>query len=328
MPGIFQLAADNLVSPIILSFLLGLIAALGRSDLNFPEAIAKGLSIYLLFAIGFKGGVSVSGHGLDGKLVAALGAGVMLSLSLPVAAFALLRAMARLSVTDAAAIAAHYGSISIVTFVAATSLLAGQGIAAEGYMVAVAAAMEAPAIVSALWIVVARGGGGKRMSADLWREILLNGSIVLLIGSFVIGWMTGQGGLNEIGGLFVEPFKGVLCLFLLDMGLVAGRGLKTNRSTLSLRLVAFGIVMPVVGALAGLIFGIVLGLSQGGVVLMMVLSASASYIAVPAAMRVALPEANPALSLTLSLGVTFPFNLTLGIPLYMAAAEIAAGGNF
>lgn len=327
MVDMLQLAAENLVSPIILSFLLGLVAALGRSDLNFPEAIAKGLSIYLLFAIGFKGGVSVEAHGLDGRLLAALGAGVFLSLALPFVAFAILRSLTRLPVKDAAAVAAHYGSISIVTFVAATSLLAGQGIAAEGYMVAVAAAMEAPAIVSALWIVAWSGDGGERQGPDLWREILLNGSIVLLVGSFVIGWSTGEEGLAEISGLIVDPFKGVLCLFLLDMGLVAGRGLRANSSVLSPRNIAFGVVMPVVGAAAGLAFGILLGLSQGGVVLLMVLSASASYIAVPAAMRVALPEANPALSLTLSLGVTFPFNLTLGIPLYMAAAEIAVGGN-
>ena len=325
MDSIMALAGANLLSPIILSFVLGLAAALARSDLSFPEAIAKGLSLYLLFAIGFKGGAGVAAHGVDARLVAALLAGVVLSLLLPFIAFASLRFLTRVSVTDAAAVAGHYGSISIVTFVAASSLLTGRGIPAESYMVAVAAAMEAPAILSALWLAARRGGGTERMGAELWREILLNGSIVLLLGAFVIGWITGEDGLAEISSFIVEPFKGVLCLFLLDMGIVAGRGLRGSRGVLSVGTVAFGILMPLVGALLGLLSGLVLGLSLGGVVLLMVLGASASYIAVPAAMRVALPEANPALSLTLALGITFPFNLTFGIPLYMMVAAAVMG---
>lgn len=325
MDNILALAGANLVSPIILSFVLGLVAALARSDLNFPEAIAKGLSLYLLFAIGFKGGAGVAAHGVDARLIAALVAGVVLSLLLPFVAFALLRLLTRMSGTDAAAVAGHYGSISIVTFVAASSLLAGRNIPAESYMVAVAAAMEAPAILSALWLASKRKGGSQRGGAELWHEILLNGSIVLLLGAFAIGWITGQEGLAEIEGFIVEPFKGVLCLFLLDMGVVAGRGLRGSRGVLSIGAVVFGILMPLVGAGLGLVAGLLLGLSLGGVVLLMVLGASASYIAVPAAMRVALPEANPALSLTLSLGVTFPFNLTLGIPLYMMLAAAVTG---
>lgn len=325
MDNILALAGANLVSPIILSFVLGLFAALARSDLSFPEAVAKGLSLYLLFAIGFKGGAGVAAHGMDARLVAALFAGVALSLMLPFAAFALLRAITRVSITDAAAVAGHYGSISIVTFVAASSLLAGRGISAEGYMVAVAAVMEAPAILSALWIAARRGGSSERVGSELWREILLNGSIVLLLGAFAIGWITGEKGLAEIHSFIVEPFKGVLCLFLLDMGLVAGRGLRGSRGILSPGVVAFGMLMPLIGASCGLAAGLALGLSPGGAALFMVLGASASYIAVPAAMRVALPEANPALSLTLALGVTFPFNLTLGIPLYMMLAGALTG---
>ncbi len=324
MSDIFALAADNLLSPIILSFALGLAAALVRSDLSIPEAVAKGLSIYLLFAIGFKGGASVAGHGIDATLGLSLLAGLLLSFALPFAAYALLRALTALSPIDAAATAAHYGSISIVTFVAATSVLASQGIAAEGYMVAVAAVMEAPAILSALWLV-ARGSGGARMDATLWREILFNGSIVLLTGAFLIGWATGADGLAEIEAFIVAPFKGVLCLFLLDMGLVAGRGLRQSRGALSPGALSFGLIMPVLGAAAGLAAAVPLGLSPGGMALMMTLAASASYIAVPAAMRVALPEANPSVYLTLSLGVTFPFNLTLGIPLYIAVAIWATG---
>ncbi len=325
MSEILSLAGANLISPIILSFALGLIAALARSDLTIPEAVAKGMSIYLLFAIGFKGGVAVSAHGIDQTLVLSLVAGLILSFTLPVLAFGLLRAMTGLSTIDAAAVAAHYGSVSIVTFVAATSVLNGRMISSEGYMVAVAAVMEAPAILSALWLV-ARGGGGARMEPGLIRELLLNGSIVLLVGAFFIGAITGEQGLADISAFIVAPFKGVLCLFLLDMGLIAGRGLRQSKGVVSLGAVGFAIAMPLASAMIGLGVGLLIGLSVGGTVLMMVLCASASYIAVPAAMRVALPEANPAVYLTLSLGVTFPFNLTLGIPLYLAIAQTVTGG--
>jgi hypothetical protein len=309
----------------ILCFALGLLAALARSDLSVPEAAAKALSLYLLFAIGFKGGAAVAANGLGFSLFSALAAGVLLSVALPFVAFALLRVMTRFSVADAAAVAAHYGSISIVTFVTATSVLEGRGISSEGYMVAVAAAMEAPAIISALWIV-AKAGDGADVDTDLWREILLNGSIVLLVGSFVIGLLTGSDGLARIESFIVSPFQGVLCLFLLDMGLVAGRGLRTSGGVLGAGAILFGVLMPLIGAAAGLLMGAGLGLSAGGVALLMTLAASASYIAVPAAMRVALPEANPSIYLTLSLGVTFPFNLTVGIPLYVALASAVMGG--
>ena len=327
MSEFLSLAGQNLLSPIILSFVLGVFAALARSDLNIPEAVAKGMSIYLLFAIGFKGGASVASYGLDLRLGLSLRAGVVLSALLPLIAFALLRVMTNISRLDAAAVAAHYGSISIVTFVAATSVLDGRGIESEGYMVAVAAAMEAPAILSALWLI-SRGGGeqSKGMDSALMREIMLNGSIVLLVGAFAIGWATGEQGLKEISSFIVNPFKGVLCLFLLDMGLVAGRGLRGGGGVLTRGVLAFGVLMPLVGSVFGLAAGMLLGLSAGGVALMMVLSASASYIAVPAAMRVAVPEANPSLYLTLSLGVTFPFNLTIGIPLYVGIAMAMTGG--
>ncbi|WGH77399.1 sodium-dependent bicarbonate transport family permease [Jannaschia ovalis] len=320
-----SLALGNLTSPIILSFALGLFAALARSELSVPEAVAKGLSIYLLFAIGFKGGAAVNEAGLGPTLLGALLAGAVLSFALPFAAFALLRVMTRLSALDAAAVAAHYGSISIVTFVAGTSVLEGAGIASDGWMVAVAAVMEAPAILSALWLV-ARSGEGRSLDADLWREILLNGSIVLLVGSFVIGWITGAEGLDRIAPFIVAPFQGVLCLFLLDMGLVAGRGLREARAVLRPGLLIFGLTMPLIGAAAGGLSGVMLGLGTGSTMLFMVLGASASYIAVPAAMRVALPAANPSIYLTLSLGVTFPFNLTLGLAIYLAAARLITGG--
>ncbi len=327
MSDILELAAGNLISPIILSFVLGLVAALARSDLTIPEAVAKGMSIYLLFAIGFKGGAGVAAHGVDTTLVLTLVAATILSFGLPFIGFALLSVMSRFGTIDKAAVAAHYGSISIVTFVAATSVLQSQGIASEGYMVAAAAVMEAPAILSALFIVARAGGKSSgTVDAGLYREILLNGSIVLLVGSFLIGAVTGEDGLETIAPFIIAPFQGVLCLFLLDMGLVAGRGLRESRGELGLGPIAFGMLMPLIGSCFGLIGALLVGLSPGGAALLMTLSASASYIAVPAAMRVALPEAKPSIYLTLSLGVTFPFNLTVGIPLYTALSTAFVGG--
>ncbi len=325
MGDILSLAADNLISPIILSFVLGVIAAFARSDLTIPEAVAKGMSIYLLFAIGFKGGAGVAAHGVDATLILSLVAGLVLSFGLPLIAFQLLRVMTGFSDIDRAAVAAHYGSISIVTFVAATSVLNGRGIDSEGYMVAVAAIMEAPAIMSALWLL-SRGGGKAQADGALYREILTNGSIVLLVGAFLIGAITGEEGLETISAFIIAPFQGVLCLFLLDMGLVAGRGLRESRGVLGGGAIAFGLIMPPIGAACGLVIAMLIGLSAGGAALLMTLAASASYIAVPAAMRVALPEANPSVYLTLSLGVTFPFNLTVGIPLYAALATQFVGG--
>lgn len=328
-----DLAAANLMSPMVLCFALGLAAALARSDLAIPEAVAKGMSIYLLFAIGFKGGVAVADNGIDLGLGLAIGAGVVLSFGLPLLAFSLLRRLSGLSALDAAAVAAHYGSISIVTFVAGTSVADAAGLRPEGYMVAVAAAMEAPAILSALWLVARNsprdGTTGRKMEPDLIREILLNGSIVLLVGSFIIGWITGPQGLTEISAFITAPFKGVLCLFLLDMGLVAGRGLRASRQGggrgLDRGAIVFALVMPLIGGTLGALAGTAIGLSTGGVMLMATLTASASYIAVPAAMRVALPEANPSIYLTLSLGVTFPFNLTIGLPAYLWLAQTLTG---
>jgi len=276
------------------------------------------MSLYLMLAIGFKGGAGVAEFGFSGTLLLALLAGIVLSAALPIIAFALLKRTTSLPDVDAAAIAAHYGSISLVTFLAAGQALQAAGIAAEGYMVAVAAAMETPAIVVALWL--ARRGTAANLDSGSVREIALNGSIVVLLGSFAIGWITGAEGLKAISSFIVEPFKGVLCLFLLDMGVIAGRGLREARRTLTLPLVAFGVYMPLVGAACGLLAGWTVGLSVGGTAIMATLAASASYIAVPAALRLALPEARPSLFLPLSLGVTFPFNLTLGIPIYIALA--------
>ena len=314
---ILSLAQDNLGSPMVLCFILGLGFALFRVDLTIPEQVARIMSIYLLLAIGMKGGVEISRAGLGLEIVASLAAGIVLSMALPMVAYAVMRAATPLSPVDAAAAAGHYGSISIVTFVAGTQALTDLGIPFSGHMVAVAAAMEAPAIVVAIWLA-ARGGAGR--DAAPMREILMNGSILLLIGAVLIGWISGPSGFEQVSGFLADPFKGVLCLFLLDMGLLAGRYLRQSGGVLAPRVIAFGLYMPLIGGTLGAAVGWVIGLGAGDLTLLIILSASASYIAAPAALRIALPAANPAVYLTLSLGLTFPFNLTVGIPIYAAVA--------
>ncbi len=323
---IAQIATANLLSPMVLFFALGVAAALAKSDLVIPEAAAKAMALYLMLAIGFKGGVEVAAHGLDARLLGTLLAGAFLSATVPLIGFALLRLTANLSAYDAAAIAAHYGSISIVTFVAASQTLEHMGIPYEGYLVAVAAVMETPAILVALWLASRAAPGQDDVQVQgkngVLREIALNGSIVLLVGSFFIGAASGKEGMEAVSPFIVDPFQGVLCLFLLDMGLLAGRSLTQGRRSLTPAVLAFGAYMPLLSASFAALFAWLLGLSVGGSALLITLAASASYIAVPAALRLALPQANPAVYLTMSLGVTFPLNLALGIPLYIFIATM------
>ena len=321
MDAILAGLSANLLSPIVLFFVVGLGAALARSDLSIPEPFAKALSLYLMLAIGFKGGAEVARVGPDIDLFLLVLVGVILSFGMPVIAFAALRTASRLGAMDAAAVAAHYGSISIVTFIAASDFLESRAVGFDGYLVAVAAAMEAPAILTGIWL--ARRGRQSRGDTQIpsMREILLNGSIVMLVGSFAIGWITGADGMATMAPFVVDPFKGVLALFLLDMGLVAGRGLRSSGRGLDARTIGFGLYMPLIGGAVAIPFAMLLGLSAGNAALLITLAASASYIAVPAAMRLALPEARPAIYATLSLGITFPFNLAIGIPLYFTIAH-------
>ncbi len=312
---------DTLLSPMLLFFALGAAAALARSDLALPEQIAKGISIYLMLAIGFKGGVNLVEQPISLDIAYALLAGVGLSFGLPYLAFASLRIGSNLSSLDAAAVAGHYGSISMVTFITAMQTLTSLGIDFDGYMIAVAAAMEAPAIISAL-LLAQRYAGTSTRRKGLWREVFLNGSIVLLIGAFAIGMITGEDGMVRLAPLIVAPFQGLLCLFLLDMGVITGRNLRQARSVLTLPMLAFGVYMPIMAALIAAAFAWLLGMSVGNAMLFIVLAASASYIVVPAAMRLALPKANPAVYLSLAMGVTFPLNLSVGIPLWLALAEL------
>lgn len=329
MNELLQLAIGNLVSPMVLFFALGVAAGRLKSDLTVPEAISKGLSLYLMLAIGFKGGVELATNGVSGTVAVALVLALVLSFGLPVIAYALLRALTRLDIPNAAAIAAHYGSVSVVTFVAATGFLGNRAIPYEGYLVAMLALMETPAIVTGLLLArrsVAAGLTTSRaplFSGEVAREVFLSGSVVLLVGSFAIGWTTGDKGMTVMAPAIMDPFKAVLAVFLLDMGLLVGRRLRDFRAV-GWPVVAFGLYMPLIGAMIGLFAAHAIGLSQGGMTLVAVLAASASYIVVPAAMRLSLPQANPAIYVTLSLAVTFPFNLIVGIPLYHAAAQFLA----
>lgn len=309
---------DTLTSPIILFFVLGFVAALLKSDLSVPEAFAKAMSIYLMAAIGLKGGVEVASSGITPDLFAAALAGLGLSFLLPVIAFALLRNIGRLSKIDAGAVAAHYGSVSVVTFVTAKEILTGQGLTPAGYMVAVLALMETPAIISGL--VLARRGSGTATGAVPWHEVLTNGSVMLLVGSFIIGAVAGVDGFAPVKPLFETGFKGVLCLFLLDMGLIAARRLVQSRK-ITARLVSLAIALPLINGSIGTIIGTLIGLDAASAAALGILAASASYIAVPAAMRLALPEADPGIYLSMSLGITFPFNIIFGISIFAALAQ-------
>lgn len=325
-----DVAISTLLSPIILFFALGMGAALLRSQMSVPEAFAKGLAIYLMMAIGLKGGIEMSKNPLTMDVILVLLAGIVLSFLIPAVSFLFLRLTTKLNRIDAAATAAHYGSISIVTFVAATEAVRLSGLDSSGHLVAVAALMETPAIITAL--VLAARGGAKRdkpvagsEQGELVREVFLNASIVVLVGALVVGWVAGEEGTQSVRPFFVDLFQGVLCLFLLDMGLSAGRGLRQGWRQLSVMTVGFGLYMPLVSAAIAAMFAYLLGMPAGDAALLITLSASASYIAVPAAMRLALPEAKPSIYLTLSLGVTFPFNVTIGIPLYIYLALLITG---
>lgn len=318
----------NLSSPPLLFFFLGMIAVFVRSDLDIPGQIARFLSLYLLFAIGFKGGVALANAQLGPDVWLTLGGAMLLSAAVPLYCFFLLRR--RMGVADAAAVAATYGSVSAVTFITATSYLDAQGVEWSGYLVAAMALMESPAIIVGM-LLYSRfrdDGASRRLRwGPLLHEACLNGSVFLILGSMIIGWMTGPEGMEQVYPVVQAPFLGVLCLFLLDMGIVAARRLRDlqdpeHDANLPLGLMFLAaLLMPLVNAAAALGLGVALGLEEGNLVLLTVLGASASYIAVPAAMRLALPQASPSIYLPMSLAITFPLNILLGIPLYHELAQ-------
>ncbi|MHA6333523.1 sodium-dependent bicarbonate transport family permease [Qipengyuania sp. CAU 1752] len=319
-------AFQTFTSPVILFFVLGLLAAFARSDLAIPEAIAKGLSLYLMAAIGLKGGVAVSKSGIDSTVLAALAAGIGASFLLPIVAYGVLKGFAKLSRIDAGAVAAHYGSVSVVTFVTAVEVFELQGTPPGGYMVAVMAAMETPAILTGLLLARGLGSDSGQSKSKLLHEVFFNASVVLLLGAFAIGMIGGADKFAEVSPFFEAGFKGALCIFLLDMGLIAARRIMDARS-LTWRLVAVAIMLPLVNGALGTTLGAAIGLDAGSAAALGVLCASASYIAVPAAMRLALPEADPGIYLTMSLSVTFPFNVLINIGLIGALSSMLAGGG-
>ena len=318
-----SLILQNLLSPPVLFFFLGVIAVLVGSDLEIPSPLPKLFSLYLLLAIGFKGGLELQHSGLGGQVLPTIAAAVGMSLLVPVYSFLLLKL--RFDGFNAAAIAATYGSISAVTFITAEGFLETQKLPFDGFMVAALALMESPAIIVGLLLVKLaspqlRPDAKEMRWQELLREAFLNSSVLLLVGSLVIGLLVAAYSPASVAKMlpFSEQlFYGALSFFLLDMGIVAAQRIRDLREAGAF-LVGFSILMPLFNSLVGVLISKGLGLEPGNALLFVVLCASASYIAVPAAMRMTVPEANPSLYISMALGVTFPFNIIVGIPLYMS----------
>ena len=329
-----DIIAANLTSPAVLCFVLGAFAVAVRSDLALPEPIFVGLSIYLMLSIGLRGGGELgAGHlsAIGSPLVAAL----VLACLTPVWCFFILRRS--LGPIDAAAMAAHYGSVSALTFAAVTTMLDRQGVPFEGYAAGLLAIMEVPAVVIGIAIAKRSGAGhepgrgrsgqGLGMGRGLGQVlggVLASKSVLLLVGGLVIGLIVGPAGLVRVKPLFGDLFQGALCLFLLELGRVAALGAREFRRV-GVRLAAFAVVMPVVHGALGVGAAWLAGMSFGGAVVLGTLAASASYIAAPAAVRMALPQANAAFCLTCSVAITFPFNIAIGLPLYQTMARALYG---
>jgi len=326
---------NNIMHPPVLFFFLGLLAILVKSDLEIPPQIGKFLSLYLLFDIGIKGGEELFHSGFSFIVVKVVIACLLLSFIIPFVVYKVLRL--KLDIHNAGAIAATYGSISAVTFATSVSFLESSGVKFGGYMVAGMALMESPAIIAGL-ILIGLGLKSKKSNMDkqsvemsvidedesaesnrsmktILHEACFNGSVFLLIGSLVIGILSGTAGEEELRPFVTDIFKGMLSFYMLDMGLLAGKRLGELRKS-GPSLIIFALLYPVVFSFVGIAVSALIGLEAGDALLMTVLTASASYIAVPAAMRISVPKANMSLLLPMSLGVTFTFNVTLGIPMF------------
>lgn len=313
------------IDPVILFFVLGVVAGLLRADLRLPSAVYELLSILLLLSIGLKGGVELAKQPLL-PILPVLGLVALMGMTLGLIAFGLLRLSRRLPRVDAAAIAAHYGSVSVGTFAVAMAFLENLEIEFEGHSAAWLVVLEVPAIL--LGILLVRGLRPAVGWSELSREIFLGKGVVLLLGGLLIGLVAGPGNMEPLEPLFFDAFRGVLALFLLEMGLVAAAHVGALR-THGIFIAAFAIAFPLIGSTVGGLFAALMGLSIGGALLLATMGASASYIAAPAAMRLSVPDANPSLSLTASLAITFPFNVIVGIPLYYHALSVIyphAGG--
>ncbi|MFN3946672.1 MAG: sodium-dependent bicarbonate transport family permease [Aquificaceae bacterium] len=311
-----DLLLQNILNPPVLMFLLGLGAVLLKTELEVPQPLPKLFSLYLLIAIGFHGGYELSKSGINFEVVKVLLLAILMAVAVPIYTFFILRL--KLDVYNAVAIAATYGSISAVTFITAGSFLNTLRESYGGYMVAAMTLMESPAIVIGLILLTLfakRGNNSQIEWKEVFREAFLNPSVYILMGTLIIGFLTGEKGWKAMEPLFGSLFKGMLAFFLLDMGLVAGRRLGEIKKV-GLFLVAFGVLIPIFNAIIGIALAKFFGLQKGDAFMFSILCASASYIAVPAAMRLSVPEANPSLYVTMSLAITFPFNIAVGIPLY------------
>lgn len=313
----------NILNPPILFFFLGMLAVFLKSDLEIPQPLPKLFSLYLLLAIGFKGGYELQENGINQEIALTLIAAIVMASIVPIYSFFILRL--KLDHYNAAAIAATYGSISAVTFITAASFLDKLNVSYGGHMVAVLALMESPAIIIGLILVRVFAPKNENNEEFSWGEVLresfLNGSVFLLIGSLLIGVLTGDAGWEKLKPFTQEIFYGALTFFLLDMGLVAARRIKDLSKTGSF-LIGFSVFIPVANAMLGVLVAKVLGIGEGNGLLFAVLCASASYIAVPAAMRLTVPEANPSLYVSMALALTFPFNIIVGIPLYLQMIKL------
>ena len=305
-----------MIDAVVAFFVLGILIHLLGANLSFSDGLYNTLSMFLMIAIGLKGGIALQAH-IEPALITMAVAVIIFGLILPLVAYPLLRYVGCLDKINAGAVAAHYGSVSVATYAVAVSLLEANNISYEAYFPLFVVLLEMPAIIVGL--ILARGSFKSINKAFFKKEFVANQSILLMVGSLLIGYLGGHS-VTKFEPLFIDLFSGVLALFLLKMGITAGKQLATIKEN-SLFMICFGIVMPMIGGLAGTGLGLLLELSNGGIALMAVLGASASYIAVPAAMKASLPEANSGLSITASLGITFPFNVMLGVPFFIALSQ-------
>ncbi|MFV9510820.1 sodium-dependent bicarbonate transport family permease [Tepidibacillus sp. LV47] len=336
----YEIVLQNLLSPFVLFFLLGIMAAIFKSDLKFPNGLSEALSIYLLMAIGIKGGIELSHYALGTVMKPILGT-LFLGVFIPVLSLIVLRFM-KMDLKNAIGLAATYGSVSIVTYGATISFLGKNGVDYEGFMNVLIVLLESPAIFVSLFLLrlLQKAPDNRRIAThrlgfaagiysamnglfdkEVIKESLLGKSVLLLLGSLLIGWFVGQDAVSTVKPLFIDLYGSILILFLLNMGLIVGQRLPEVKKH-GWKILLFGICMPIVGGTLGVFVGKMVGLSLGGATLMGVLAGSSSYIAAPAALKSSVPEANPSIYLGLSLGVTFPFNLIIGIPLYFAIAQL------
>jgi len=324
----------SLLDPAILFFVFGVAAGIVRSNLEIPSTVAKFFSLYLLMAIGLKGGAGLAETGLPAAGVAALLAAVIMAALVPAYSFLILRR--RTAPFDAAAVAATYGSVSAVTFIAAQQFLTRNEVGFGGYMTVAMVLMESPAIIMAVLLativrtrqaqLAPAGAAAPPLAALSMKKVLheafTDGAHLLLIGSLIIGYVTGERGKEVMQPFVGDIFKGILAFFLLEMGLLVARQLRDSQVRLGSFLVGFALMMPVVNACVALLLAAAFGMARGDAMLLAVLSASASYIVVPAIVRYAIPEARPGLYFSMSLAVTFPFNILAGIPLYFALSGL------